>query len=51
MVDTGKGTVSKELYEFALLVDTHVKREKEWILKCLAVFAANGHKDKHDLRL
>ena len=49
MVDTGKGSVSRELYEFALLVDTHVKREKEWILKCLAVFAANGLTDKHDL--
>ena len=48
MVDTGKGTVSQALFDFALLVDKHVQREPEWITKCLAVFAANGLTEKHD---
>ena len=49
MVDTGKGTVSKDLFDFALLVDTHVERSHEWICKCLAVLAANGLTEKYDL--
>ena len=49
MVDTGKGTVSQALYDFALLVDTHVQRAPDWITKCLSVFAANGLTEKHDL--
>ena len=49
MVDTGKGKVSQALFDFALLVDKHVKREPEWVKQCLAAFANNGYTEKHDL--
>ena len=49
MVETGQGAVSQDLFEFALLVDSHVKRDAEWVKKCLAVFAANGLTERHDL--
>ena len=49
MVETGSGIVSQSLFDFALSVDTHVQRPREWVLKCLAVFAGNQLVEKHDL--
>ena len=49
MVETTEGMVSQELFDFALLVDNHAQRDTDWLLKCLAVFVANGLVEKHDL--
>ena len=49
MVDTGKGQVSQGLFDFAVSIDAHKEHKPEWILKCLAVFAANKLTEKHDL--
>ena len=52
-VETEKGPISAELFDFALLVDGLVDgqpvREREWLLKCCACFADNDVTTKTDL--
>ena len=44
-----KGNISKELYEFVLLIDGQGMREEAWILRCCACLAMNDIKAKVDL--
>ena len=48
-VVTEKGNISKELYEFVLLIDGQGMREEAWILRCCACLAMNDIKAKVDL--
>ena len=48
-VTTVKGDISRELFDFALLVDGPGAREDAWVMNCCACFACNDITTRTDL--